>query len=115
MTETREAKTKVPMGVIAVAVINFIFGFAGIFLGILGITLQPFLSLYIFVLSSILLVSGLGLLELKSWAWYLAVGASIISLALYPLLPAQGFPLEILVLPYLVWKREIFGIKLGSR
>ncbi len=113
-TENKEGKKKVPLGVIVVSAINFVFGSAGIFLGLVGLPVQPTLSLYAFVTALILLSSGIGMLELKCWAWYLAVLACIVSLATYPLLPSQGFivPLEIVVLPYLLSKRGTFGIKL---
>jgi hypothetical protein len=110
--ETTEKKSKPPFGVIAVALINFIFGFAGIFLGISGVAIQPFQSVFILIQSGILFVSELGLLQLKSWAWYLTVVFCATSLAFHPFLPSEkAFPLEFLLLSYLLWKRGIFGVK----
>jgi uncharacterized membrane protein len=100
-----------PLGVIIVAIVSFMFGFGGILVGLSGLYIQPYLSLYALATGSILLVTGVGMLELKRWAWYLAVCGCIFGLAIYTWSQSpQGFPLEIMVLPYLIWKRKTFGV-----
>jgi len=105
---TEEAKR--PLGVTIVAIVNFVFGFAGIVVGLCGLYIQFYLSLCALATGSILLITGIGLLELKRWAWGLAVCGSIFYLAVYVWSPPYWFPLEVIVLPYLIWKRKTFGV-----
>jgi len=100
---------KVPLGVVIVSIINFLFGFIGLLIGCLSFPSIP--SFLAFTTALTLLLSGVGLLLLKRWAWWLAVLGCVASLITYFFVPLQSFPLEIVVLPYLLWKRGVFGIK----
>jgi hypothetical protein len=98
------------LGVTIIAIVNFMFGLGGISVGLSGLYIQLYLSFCALATGFVLLIAGVGLLELKSWAWYLTVGGCISSLTVYVWLQPHWFPLEIVVLPYLIWKRKSFGV-----
>jgi len=105
-----EKAIKRPLGVTIVAIVNFVFGFGGILVGLCGLYIQPYFSFYALATGSMLLITGVGLLELKRWAWYFAICGCIFGLAVYIWSPPHWVPLEIIALPYLAWKRRIFGV-----
>jgi len=107
--ETKINEKKRPLGVTIVAIVNFVFGLGGVLVGFSGLYIQPYLSFCALATGFVLLIAGVGLLELKPWAWYLTVGGCIFGLIVYVWLPPHWFPLDIMVLPYLIWKRESFG------
>jgi len=84
--------------------LNALFGAMGITFGLLSG------SLYQLALSLMLLVSAVGLYGLRPWGWWLAVLGCAMSLIGYVFLPLRGFPLEIVVLPYLFLEMKTFGI-----
>ena len=110
-----EKKKASSFGISLVAWLNFFFGFLGIIFGSLSFAEQPIYSIYLLATSLMSLISAIGLLELKSWGWWLAITCCVTSLVGYAFTQLKGFPLEVVVLPYLLWKKESFGVKLRRR
>jgi|GEM_PF-6725317 len=109
-------KTKTSsFGINLVASLNLFSGFLGIIFGSLNFAEQPIYSIYLFATSLMLLISAIGVLELKSWGWWLSITCYITSLVGYAFTQLKGFPLEVVVLPYLLWKKESLGVKLRRR
>jgi uncharacterized membrane protein (DUF2068 family) len=97
------------LGIKLLVSLNAIFGSIGIAFGLLSG------SLYQLTLSLMLLISAVGLFKLKSWGWWLAVLGCIISIIGYIFTTLQGFPLETVILPYLLLKMKTFGIKIRRK
>lgn len=110
-TNSRHLKTERPSGVTIIVAIYFLFGFTVVVLGFQG---YPFSTPQAFIIGLVAFLWGtgaVGLFRLRSWGWYLAVGGCVISLILYGIAIKQWFPLlEILTLPYLVERRDFFGL-----
>ena len=106
-------KLERPLGVNIIIAMYLLLSFSGTILVFLGYFFKPsytFIAVFGLLMFT-LLVSAIGLFKLKYWGWYLAVGGNIGSLILYGIAIKQWFPLlEILTLPYLIGRREIFGL-----
>ena len=127
---------KRPVGVTILAVLTIIFGILGLVGGILLVivfaaaaTMLPAayqgvagillaLAALVTILSLVAIISGVGLLRLRSWAWWLTIIVGILnivfSIGTYVAYPLGGFPygivLWLIIVAYLVVVRGHFGI-----
>ena len=95
---------KPTIGITLVGCLNIFFGLIAFFLAIMFMSIP--LTIVLCVKALLGFISGVGLLYVKLWAWLLAVIVCIISLIEFALHPTIAFPLELLVLPYLIIKRK---------
>jgi len=68
-----EKKKEPSFGISLVALLNFFAGILGIIFGPLRFPEQPIYSIYLLAMSLMSLISAIGLLELKSWGWWLSI------------------------------------------
>jgi len=126
---------KRPIGVTILAVLTIIFGILGLLGGILLVivfaaaaTMLPAefqevagillaLAALVTILSLVAIISGVGLLRLRSWAWWLTVIVGVLNIVfnigtyvLYPVAFPYGIVLWIIIIAYLVVVRGHFGI-----
>ena len=126
---------KRPVGVTILAVLTIIFGVIGLLVGILAVilfaaaaTMLPAqyqgiagillaLAALATILSLVAIISGVGLLRLRSWAWWLTIIVGILNIVfsigsyvVYPVVFPYGIVLWIIIVAYLVVVRGHFGI-----
>jgi len=126
---------KRPVGVTILAVLTIIFGVIGLLVGILAVilfaaaaTMLPAqyqgiagillaLAALATILSLVAIISGVGLLRLRSWAWWLTIIVGILNIVFsigsyvaYPVVFPYGIVLWIIIVAYLVVVRGHFGI-----
>ena len=99
---------KPTIGITLVGYLNIFFGLIAFLLAIISMSISTPLAIALSVKTLLLFISGVGLLYIKSWAWLLAVIVCVIGLIEFALYPTKAFPLELIVLPYLVIKRRDF-------
>jgi hypothetical protein len=107
MGAVKKDEGQVSTGVIIVACLNFLFAFAAVVLAAMAMPFSTLLAGPLFVKGAALFVSGIGLWELRLWAWFLAVIICLVGLVEFALYP-NAIPLELIVLPYLLFKRRDF-------
>ena len=96
------------IGTTLVAYLNIFFGLIAFFLAMMSIPISMLLTIVLCIKALLGFISGVGLLYVKLWAWLLAVIVCVISLIEFALHPTIAFPLELVVLPYLIIKRGNF-------
>jgi hypothetical protein len=104
----KEENQQPSMGIVIVACLNFIFAVVAALLGSSAIFLSTPLGFTLYLKSALLLTSGLGLWDLKFWAWLLTVAMCVFGLIAFAL-NQNAIPLELIVFPYLLIKRKDFG------
>lgn len=110
---------KVPSGVIALSLVFLFIGILGLRIGLI----QLLFDLDLTFGSSLIawwiaqMCTSLGIYSLKQWAWYLAVGQSIVGILICFAFPIYTMliPLEIVVLAYLFPRRDIFLGKANAK
>jgi len=95
-------------GITLVGYLNIFFGSIALLLAIISMSISIPLAIALSVKTLMLFASGVGLLYFKPWAWLLAVIVCLIGLIEFALDPTIAFPLELIVLPYLIIKRRDF-------
>ena len=102
------AKTKRPLGVTILAILQLLGGILGIFAGIAIVAVFP--VIFTLIIGAVLLIVGLlglivgwGLYTMKSWAWMLAMILNIINiiLAIYPTLNIVSMIIPLIIVIYL--------------
>jgi hypothetical protein len=126
---------KRPLGVTILAVLTIIFGLLGFLGGILLVVLFAAastmlaaefqaaaglllgLAALLTIVSLVSMIAGVGLLRLRSWAWWLTIIVGVLSIVtnigtyvLYPIAIPYGIVLWVIILAYLVTVRNRFGI-----
>lgn len=100
---------KLPVGITIVGCLNVLFGFVAFMLALIAGFSSISLTIVLIVKGLVAFASGIGLLRLNYWAWMLAVIASVFSLIeFFVLYPSLAFPLELIILPYLIMRRKMF-------
>lgn len=99
---------KAPLGV---RVVSLFFLVAGFIMAVDGaFSLPSLFGAFVIFWGFVALLCSWGLVSLSGWAWKLAVLFCAVFLVYDLLFFLHGFPLELVILPYLVWKRKAFGI-----
>lgn len=103
----KKEKEKPSTGIILIACLNFFFAIIASLLGSVAILSSFLLAGALYIKALALLVSGIGLWELRFWAWLLTVIICLFSLIAFVFNP-NAIPLELIVLPYLLIERKKF-------
>ena len=98
---------KPTIGITLVGYLNIFVALVAFFLAIISWGMSTPLAIVLCVRALLGFISGVGLLYVNFWGWLLAVIVCIISLVEFALHPT-AFPLELVVLPYLIIKRKDF-------
>lgn len=112
--ETSSKTRKIPIGVFVLVAFQLLFGQLAILIGLVNIQWKPSLASSSIFYGAIAIITALGLVKVKTWAWYIAVIVNAVSIVdhyiLFPSLSTIEIPLEPFVLAYLYIRRDVFKV-----